>query len=139
MAELAKSALDYYKELPAELRAPASRRNHALALIRLGDVANAQGRIDEASASIDSAARMLEELRAQGDDSDATRLAMAYARVAQGEVFSSQANHTAAAQKYRDALELLKSIAAQSAESRKAAALEGQAYLGLGCGGISNA
>ncbi len=75
---------------------------------------------------------MIDELRAQGDDSDATRLAMAYARVAQGEVISSQANHTAAAQKYRDALELLKSMAVQSAESGKAAALEGQAYYGLG-------
>ena len=132
VAELAKSALNYYKELPPELRAPSTRRNHALALIRLGGVANAQGRIDEASASIESAARMIEELREQGDDSDATRLAMAYARVAQGEVLSSQANSTAAAQKYRDALELLKSITAQSAESKKAAALEGQAYLGLG-------
>ena len=115
-----------------ELRTPDTERNHALALIRLGGVANAQGKIDEAGASIESAARMIEELRAQGDDSDATRLAMAYARVAQGEVLSSQANSTAAAQKYRDALELLKSITAQSAESKKAAALEGQAYLGLG-------
>jgi len=132
VAELAKSALNYYKGLPPELRAPASRRNHALALIRLGGVANAQGKIDEASASIESAARMIEELREQGDDSDATRLAMAYARVAQGEVIGSQANSAAAAQKYRDALELLNSITAQSAESKKAAALEGHAYLGLG-------
>jgi tetratricopeptide (TPR) repeat protein len=130
--ELARSALAYYKELPAELRAPASRRNHALALIRLGGVASAQGRIDEASASIESAATMIEELRAQGDDSDATRLAMAYARVAQGEVLSVQLNFPAAVPKFRAALELLQSMPTQSAESKRAAALEGHAYQRLG-------
>jgi tetratricopeptide (TPR) repeat protein len=132
VAELAKSALAYYKELPPELRAPASQRSHARALIRLGDVANAQGRIDEASASIEGAVRMIDELRAEGDDSDATRLAMAYARVAQGAVLGSQANFAAATQKFRDAVDLLKSIPMQSVESKKAAALEGQAYYGLG-------
>jgi len=132
VGSLAKSAVAYYKELPAELRTPASQRNHALALLRQGDVALAQGQVDEAGTSVDSAARLVEGVRTQGDVSDATTLAMAYARIGEARVLGSKAKPAESVQKYREALDVLKSVLVQPNPPRRASLLAGHAYLGMG-------
>ena len=132
VGSLAKSAVTYYKELPAELRTPASQRNHALALLRQGDVALAQGRVDEAAASVENAAKLVEGVRTQGDVSDATTLATAYARIGEARVLGSKAKHAESVQKFRDALDVLKSVLVQPNPPKKASMLAANAYLGMG-------
>ena len=132
VGELAKSAIAYYKELPVELRTPATQRNHALALMRFGGVARAQGRVEEADASIDSATKLVEGLRAEGDISDATALAMAAARIAQAQVLLIKAGNAEAIQKYRDALDILKPMMALANPPKKASVLAANAFLGTG-------
>ncbi len=132
VGELAKSAISYYTQLPVELRTPATQRNHALALMRFGGVARAQGRVEEADASIDSATKLVEGLRAEGDTSDATSLAMAAARIAQAQVLLIKASNAEAIQKYRDALDILKPMMALASVPKKASVLAANAFLGTG-------
>ena len=132
VGELAKSAIAYYTQLPVELRTPATQRNHALALIRFGGVARAQGCVEEADASIDGATKLVEGLRTGGDTSDATSLAMAAARIAQAQVLLIKASHAEAIQRYRDALDILKPMMALASVSKKASMLAANAFLGTG-------
>lgn len=100
--------------------------------MRFGGVARAQGRVEEADASIGAATKLVEGLRADGDITDATSLAMAAARIAQAQGLLIKASHAEAIQKYRDALDILKPMMALASVSKKASMLAANAFLGTG-------
>ena len=47
VAELARRAVNYYRELPAELRTDETNRNRALALVRYGAALRTQSKLEE--------------------------------------------------------------------------------------------
>src|SRR4029077_20403032 len=67
VSELAKRALDYYKELPPQLRTAETDRNRALALVRYGTVLRNLSRLDEGGKALTEANAILEGLRQKGD------------------------------------------------------------------------
>ena len=79
VAELAKRALEYYRELPPELRTPDTERNRALALVRYGSVLRSQTKYDAALPLLEEATEVFRRLRAEGDSSQATVLGLASA------------------------------------------------------------
>lgn len=78
VAGLALRALDYYRDLPDELRTPDTERNRALALVRYGAVLKSQGQLAEALVPLDEADAVFNRLRAQGDSSEVLILGMAH-------------------------------------------------------------
>jgi tetratricopeptide (TPR) repeat protein len=77
VAGLALRALDYYRDLPDELRTPDTERNRALALVRYGAVLRSQGETAEALVPLDEADAVFNRLRAEGDSSEVLVLGMA--------------------------------------------------------------
>lgn len=77
VAGLAMRALDYYRDLPDELRTPDTERNRALALVRYGAVLRSQGELAGALVPLDEADAVFDRLRAQGDASEVLVLGMA--------------------------------------------------------------
>jgi hypothetical protein len=65
--KLAARAVEYYRNLPAELRTSATERNRGLTLARYGAALNAQNRTDEAAPALAEAVSVLEKLFASGD------------------------------------------------------------------------
>jgi tetratricopeptide (TPR) repeat protein len=82
VAELAKRALDYYRELPPELRTTQTDRNRALALVRYGAVLRTQNKLEDASAALNEAVDVLGRLHQQGDASETTTIGLALGLVA---------------------------------------------------------
>ncbi|HEX2862589.1 MAG TPA: tetratricopeptide repeat protein, partial [Lacunisphaera sp.] len=76
VAELARRALDYYRELAPELRTPETDRNRALALVRYGAVLRNQGRLDESQGVLNEAVGQLRQLHAAGDKSELTAIGL---------------------------------------------------------------
>ena len=77
VGSLAKKAVDYYATLPAEARTPDTKRNSAVAQARYAQVLILLGRADEAKALIDTAKKTVGDMRAGGDNSDETLIALA--------------------------------------------------------------
>ena len=122
----------YYEELPAELRTPATRRNHSQALLRRGGVLLAQGATEEAGKSIDAAEAITATLREQGDASMETAFASARARDAKGNLLTRQTDFRGALMAYREALAFLRPVLAGSAAPSQAKLLELQVVAGVG-------
>ena len=81
---LAKKAVEYYDKLPPEARTPETKRNSAVALARYAQVITLLGNADEAKKLIESAKKTLNDMRAAGDKSDETTIAIA--RVGEADV-----------------------------------------------------
>ena len=90
VAALAKRAVDYYADLPSELRTAETDRNRALALVRYGAALRNQSRLDESQKALAEAVGVLGKLRAAGDRSEATAIGLSIGLVSQGKVASSQ-------------------------------------------------
>ena len=99
VAELAKRALNYYKELPPQLRTAETERNRALALVRYGAALRNQSKLDEAGKALAEATGVLEGLRKQGDASEITAIGLGVGLSAQARVADSL-NKYAEAEKY---------------------------------------
>ncbi len=112
VGNLAKSAVNYYSGLPAELRTPATLRNHSQALLRQGGVLLNQGSTDEASKLVDLAATMTHPLMEQNDGSPETALALARVQAAQGSVRFRRADMAGALKHFQAGLEVLKPFSA---------------------------
>jgi tetratricopeptide (TPR) repeat protein len=90
VAGLARRALDYYRELPDELRTPDTERNRALALVRYGAVLRSQGELVAALAPLEEADAVFNRLRAQGDSSEVLVLGLANTLRLRGMILGSQ-------------------------------------------------
>jgi tetratricopeptide (TPR) repeat protein len=84
VAELARRAVNYYRELPAELRTPETNRNRALALVRYGAALRYQSKLEEGEKVLTEAIDILSNLRKGGDQSEVTAigLGLGYAALA---------------------------------------------------------
>ena len=79
MGKLAQKALDYYDGLPPELLTPQTRIYRGMALIRVGGAALARDDIDTGIRTLREARAIFEQLRADGNDSEAVTLGLALA------------------------------------------------------------
>ncbi|NDP41512.1 MAG: hypothetical protein GZ089_02140 [Aromatoleum sp.] len=89
VAELAKRALDYYHELPPQLRTAETDRNRALALVRYGAVLRYQSKLDEGGKALSEAIDILGRLRMAGDQSEVTTIGLALGLAAQARIADS--------------------------------------------------
>ena len=76
VAELARRAVNYYRELPPELRTPETNRNRALALVRYGAALRYQAKLEEGEKVLREALGTLEGLRKAGDNSEVTAIGL---------------------------------------------------------------
>ncbi len=84
VGELASRTVDYYRSLAPSMRTDATEANRALALLRLGDVRQTQGKLDEAVAILDEAIAVLEPLLVGGQAPASVQLTLADALFARG-------------------------------------------------------
>jgi len=90
VAELAKRQVDYFNALPPTLRGPESVRNGARAMVYYAGAMRRLGKSQAAMPFATEAKRLLEQLRAQGDSSEATTIVLALAGAVQAKIFSNQ-------------------------------------------------
>jgi len=126
VADLAKRALAYYKELPAALRTAQTERNRALALVRYGAVLGAQGRGDEADVPLAEAVKVLGGLQGGGDTSEATTLGVAKSKDMQARVLTARGKFSEAIRLWEESLKLLRPLAEAPAPSRAVLRAEGE-------------
>ncbi len=87
---LAKKAVEYYRQLPAEARTAETKRNSAIALARFAEVTNALGKSDDAGKLVSEANEIIKVMRTSGDDSDDTIIADARIKRVEGLVLSTR-------------------------------------------------
>jgi len=90
VAELARRQVDYFKALPAALKGGDTSRNGALAMVYYAKANRGLGKIDEAGAAAAEAVQLLEKLRAGGDRSEATIIALALGNMVQSSVLQNR-------------------------------------------------
>lgn len=123
---LAKKAVEYYKQLPAEARTPETQRNSALALSRYASVLTTQGKSDEAKTLIDEASATIKSLRDAGDNSDETLIAEARVSSVVADNFSNRNDQITAIKVITEALEKLKPVLAKANPPSRARWIEAQ-------------
>jgi tetratricopeptide (TPR) repeat protein len=110
LAEFSRRQIDYFHHLPPALQGLETTRNGALALIRHARALRNLGNLKVAAADAAEAVQLLTRLRARGDQSAGTTIALALAYQAQSRVLESQ-NDPAAAATIGKAAALLKPLA----------------------------
>ena len=123
---LAKKAVEYYKQLPAEARTPETQRNSALALSRYASVLITQGKSDEAKTLIDEASATIKSLREAGDNSDETLVAEARVSFVVALNFAYRNDQITAVKVITEALEKLKPVLAKANPPSRARWVEAQ-------------
>jgi hypothetical protein len=116
VAKLAREAVAYFDGLPTELRSSLTRRNRAIALLRLGQAVHRSGRFDDGLAITRTALAELELLHAGGDRSEATVIGLAAALRAQIPADRSEVDASALANLER-CIGLLRPLATASGSS----------------------
>jgi len=86
VADFSKRQIDYFHSLPAALRGPETTRNATLAMVHYAHAERILGDLDTAGASATEAIGLLERLRAAGDHSEATAIALTQSLTTQGSV-----------------------------------------------------
>ncbi|HLY51834.1 MAG TPA: hypothetical protein VKQ31_02385, partial [Steroidobacteraceae bacterium] len=89
LSEFSERQIDYFDALPADLRRPETVRNAALALVMHSRAKRTLGKLDVAGENADEALELLTRLRAGGDNSEATAIALALAYAAKGRVLEA--------------------------------------------------
>ncbi|HLJ37100.1 MAG TPA: hypothetical protein VKT54_01685 [Steroidobacteraceae bacterium] len=89
LSEFSQRQIDYFDALPADLRRPDTVRNAALALVMHSRAKRTLGKLDVAGENADEAVELLTTLRAGGDNSEATTIALALAYAAKGRVLEA--------------------------------------------------
>ncbi len=123
VAELARRAVNYYRELPSELRTPETNRNRALALVRYGAALRYQSKLDEGQKVLAEAIETLGDLRKQGDASEVTAIGLGLGLAAQARTLDSLNKYSAAerlAGQAGDVLEPLMKLPSPSVALRRA-------------------
>lgn len=90
VAALAARAVEYYRNLPPELRTTETTRNHGLTLARYGAALNTQNQTDQASVILTEAIEILEKLSQAGDQSADTASGLSLALRNQGVLLNNQ-------------------------------------------------
>ncbi len=129
---LAKKAVEYYDKLPPEARTPETKRNSAVAQARYAQVITLLGRADEAKKYIESGKKTLDEMRAAGDNSDETAIALA--RVGEADVnnFTNRFDMVGATKAAEESLAILVPVAAKPNASKTAVWTEAVLRANLG-------
>ena len=109
-AELAKREVDYFHALPAGLKRPDTVRNGALALLQYAKAERTLGDLGAATSADNEALALLGQLRQNGDNSEATTIALARGTQIQARILANQGSPDALPTD-QSAVELLKPIA----------------------------
>lgn len=126
VGSLAKKALEYYAQLPAEARTAETQRNSAVAQSRYAQVLTTLGKGPDAQKQLDTATATIKALRDSGDTTDATLIAEARVNGALVGVFSNRADHPGAVKAGLDALAKLKPVLDKPDAPRAARVMEAQ-------------
>jgi len=124
VGEFAKRQIDYFHALPPALKDTQTIRNGALALVQYARVMRSLGKLDASSAADAEALKLLEQLRRDGDMSEATTIALALGYSVQAQIYDNN-NDPAGPGAGRRAAELLRPLA----EAPKASAAARRAYV----------
>ncbi|HMI37795.1 MAG TPA: hypothetical protein VK505_09255 [Steroidobacteraceae bacterium] len=111
VAEFSKRQIDYFHALPPALKGPETTRNGALAMIHYARAERILGDIKAATANATEAGKLLERLRAQADQSEATTIALALGYATQAVILDNQNDPTGPVAGQR-AADLLRPLAA---------------------------
>jgi hypothetical protein len=117
VAELANRALNYYHELPPDLRTAETDRNRALALVRYGAALRTQSKLDESRKALAEAVDILSKLRREGDRSESTAMGLGIGLVSMARVNDSLNNRAESRKFAEQAVEVLKPLAAAPSPS----------------------
>lgn len=131
--ELSQREIDYFRALPASLKAPQTVRSGALALVNHAWAADFTGDPTTAVKNATEAVAVLEALRLR-DHSDATAVVLGRAYTSLGEAHISDSKVPEAGRALRQAIDLLRPIAAEPSgvsEQARRAELPGLEWLGI--------
>ena len=130
---LAKKAVAYYDKLPPEARTPETRRNSAIAQARYSQVSGLLGRADEAKTLVESAKKTLNDMRAGGDNSDETLIALARVKVAEVKNLTDRFDMDRATSAAEEGLKFIAPLVAQPNPTKTAMWAEAvlRGYLGF--------
>ncbi|HYM43427.1 MAG TPA: hypothetical protein VET46_11765 [Steroidobacteraceae bacterium] len=92
LSEFSQRQIDYFDALPPAQRGPDTVRNAALALVMHSRAKRTLGKLDVAGENADEAVELLGRLRAGGDSSEATTIALALAYAAKGRVLEASSD-----------------------------------------------
>jgi tetratricopeptide (TPR) repeat protein len=124
IGEFAKRQVDYFHALPPALKDTQTVRNGALAMVQYARVMRSLGKLKESSATDLEAVKLLEQLRREGDDSEATTIALALGYSVQAQIYDNN-NDPAGPAEGKRAADLLRPLA----EVPKASAAARRAYV----------
>ena len=129
---LARKAVEYYKQLPPEALTPDSKRNSALAQARYAQVLTLLGGADQAKVLIETAKQTLSEMRASGDASNDTIIALSRVALAEAALATDRNDQPGATKAGSDALAILTPITSQANAPKSAVMIEGTLRSTLG-------
>jgi len=124
IGEFAKRQVDYFHALPPALKDTQTIRNGALAMVQYARVMRSVGKLKASSATDAEALQLLEQLRREGDDSEATTIALALGYSVQAQIYDNN-NDPAGPGAGKRAADLLRPLA----EAPKASAAARRAYV----------
>jgi AAA+ ATPase superfamily predicted ATPase len=122
VAEFTKRQIDYFHALPPALKDTVTIRNGALAMVQYARALRSLGKLDVSDAVDSEAIQLLDQLRRDGDTSEATTIALALGYAVKAQILDNR-NDPAGPQMGKHAAELLRPIAEApnaSAASRRA-------------------
>jgi tetratricopeptide (TPR) repeat protein len=90
LTEFSTRQIAYFNALPAALRGTETVRNAALALVYRARARRALGQLDAAAADASEAQKLLTGLQQQGDHSEPTIIALAYAYLVQSQILDNR-------------------------------------------------
>jgi hypothetical protein len=124
IGEFAKRQVDYFHALPPALKDTQTVRNGALAMVQYARVMRSLGKLKASSATDAEAVKLLEQLRREGDTSEATVIALALGYTVQAQIYDNN-NDPAGPVAGKRAADLLRPLA----EAPKASAAARRAYV----------
>jgi hypothetical protein len=116
IAEFSQRQIEYFKSLPPSLQGIETVRNGALAMNYHSRAMRQLGNLDEGILNADESIQLLERLRAGGDASEATAIALAQAYTAKASIMDNQ-NRAEGPPTEQRAVEILRPLAAASGAS----------------------
>jgi hypothetical protein len=122
IAEFSQRQIDYFKSLPPTLQGTETIRNGALAMNYHSRAMRQLGNLDEGTQNATESIRLLEHLRAGGDDSEATAIALAQAYTAKASILDNRNDPDGPPTEQRavDILQPLAAVASASVAVRRA-------------------
>jgi hypothetical protein len=116
IAEFSQRQIEYFKSLPPSLQGPETVRNGALAMNYHSRAMRQLGNLEEGIQNADESIQLLEKLRAGGDTSEATAIALAQADTAKAAILDNQ-NRAEGPPTEQRAVDILQPLAAVTGAS----------------------